>query len=65
METRYDSINSSGTALDQIEVLKQAAESLAQMLEKVPGRCASVALTHLQTAVMFGTRAIAEHYQDK
>lgn len=58
---RYDSLKVSEAGLSHIETLKYKAEELARFLELFPGRVSSVALTNLQTAVMYGTRAIAEN----
>lgn len=64
METRYDSIKVSADGMARIELLKNKAEILATWLDDFPGRASSIALTHLQTAVMFGVRAISENFSD-
>ena len=62
MQTRYDSISVSPEGLAHINDLKSDAEILAKFLEQFPSRAGSIALTHLQTAVMFGVRAISENF---
>lgn len=44
----------------KIDDLKDVAEEVARILDTVPSREASHALTLLEGAVMFGTRAIAK-----
>lgn len=58
--TRYDSRTLDAGQQADVDDIKFVAEQLAKTIERRPGRCASVALTHLQTAVMFGVRAVAE-----
>ena len=64
-KTRYDAIGYSAEGVERSTRVKELAERLARELDQVPGRPASVALTHLQTAVMFANRAIAETFQQK
>ncbi len=59
---RYDSHTLTPEGLDRVTQIKAQAEALAQLLDQVPGRPASIALTHLQTAVMFGVRAVSEQH---
>lgn len=62
--TRYDSQSLTKAGADLVEAVKQQAEALARLLDQVPGRPASVALTHLQAAVMFGVRAVSETHNN-
>ncbi len=59
--TRQDSLKVSEYGIEKSEELKGLAEGLARHIELFPGRASSIALTHLQTAVMFDVRAIAEN----
>lgn len=59
MSTRYDSCTVSAAGVARIDRIKDLAESLAGEFDQVPSREGSLALTHLQTAVMFGVRAVS------
>lgn len=62
--TRYDSHRLTEAGAARVDAIKAKAEELAELLDAVPGRPASVALTHLQTAVMFGVRAVSEAHHE-
>ena len=62
--TRYDAHAVTTDGLVLMEQIKLMAEELARLYDGLaPSREASVALTHLQTSVMFGVRAVAVHPQ--
>lgn len=59
--TRYDALEVDDKGKAAIELFKEAAEGLAQILDTCgKSRQAALALTHLEDCVMHGTRAIAE-----
>lgn len=62
MSTRYDSLRLDDDAVALTTEIKTKAEALAEVFDRLPGRCGSVALTHLQTAVMYGVRQVSETY---
>lgn len=66
METRYDSVKVTDEGLKTIQEFKEQVEKVAGFLEAnaAMGREFSLALTHLQTAVMFGTHAISREFVD-
>lgn len=52
--TRYDAHRLTPEGGQRVDEIKRLAEQLAAKLDEVPGRSASIALTHLETAVMHG-----------
>ena len=57
--TRYDAVAVSESGYNHIQELRELCEKAAFLLDMYPGRLSSVALTHLESCVFFGTRAIA------
>lgn len=60
MPTRYDAKTLNDDAEALIFEMKAKAEELARVFDRLPGRCGSLALTSLQTAVMYGIRQVSE-----
>jgi hypothetical protein len=60
-DTRYASHQLDEHQVARVEAIKQHAEALARLFDQTPSRESSVALTHLETAVMFGVRAVAKN----
>lgn len=56
---RYTALQVSPDGIERIAAIQQTAEGLARLIDLTPGRHASLALTHLETAVMMATRAVA------
>lgn len=64
MATRFDSRHVSPTGLTVIDEYKEAAERLAQTIDRTvaSSRERALAQTHLQEAVMWATRAASVYY---
>lgn len=66
MATRYDARQVMGQGLDAIDHIKDLAEELAQAIESNgTSRENSIALTHLETAVMYATRHVSNKHSSR
>lgn len=65
-KTRYDSHKFTAVGASLADAIKEKAEELAGMIDDAAGVCRtqSLAQTHLQTAVMFAVRAVAEAHHE-
>lgn len=76
MPTRFDSHRLTATGQETVDAIKAKAEELAQLIDQVAEaglphvpaynsrRSTAIALTHLQTSVMFAVRAASEAFHD-
>lgn len=65
-KTRYDSHQLTPEGVARATAIKEKAEELAALLDKLasPPRPVALAHTHLQTSVMFAVCAVAEGYHE-
>ncbi|MHB1260342.1 MAG: Acb2/Tad1 domain-containing protein [Thermoplasmatota archaeon] len=64
-KTRYDSHTVNAEGAGRIEAIRMKAEELAKLIDQIqapPSRASSLAQTHLETAVMFATRAVSQAF---